>query len=107
MPNSYDVKLRKIYKMWKKHCKTDSYQNCVKYTKARNQARGATRKAMKGYEKQIAKNIMKNPKISWTYVKSKSKTRDSIPDLEWEQKIVVNNKEKAEVLNHFFVMTFT
>ena len=100
-------KLRKKYKMWKKYCETDSYQNYVKYTKARNQARWATRQAMKGYEKQIAKNIKKNPKPLWKYVKSKSKTRDSIPDLEWEQKIVVNNQEKAEVLDHFFVITFT
>ena len=91
------------YKQWKKYCETKSYQDYVKYTKARNQARWATRRALKEYEKQIAGHIKKNPKLFWKYVNSKSKTRDCIPDIEWEQKMVVNDNEKAEVLNGFFL----
>ena len=48
------------------------------------------------------------PKVFWSYIKSKSKTRDKICDLMQEDgELTSNNKEKAEVLNKFFSSVFT
>ena len=51
------------------------------YCKARNQARRATRQAMKHFEKEVAKTAKTNPKAFHKYVNSKTKVRTGIGEL--------------------------
>jgi len=100
-------KMNKKQKLWKKYCESRTKEDYIKYTRARNQVRWATRKAVKTYEKEKARNIKGNAKIFWKYVNSKSKVRQGIPDLEDGSSVAQSDTEKAELLNKFFVSTFT
>ena len=83
----------------------------MEYTRARNQARWATRKAQKEFEKKIDKELKLNPKQYWRYVNSKKKTKSQIPDLnktkEKDSPRTSDDKEKAEVFNQYFKEVFT
>ena len=59
------------------------------------------------YEKNICLNVKDKPKVFWSYIKSKSKTRDKVCDLMQDDgSLTVNNSEKADVLNKFFTSVF-
>ena len=47
----------------------------------RNKVKKLTRRARKAYEENIAKIAKENSKKLWSYINSKSKRRDGIPDL--------------------------
>ena len=49
-----------------------------------------TRQAVKNHERKIIKTVKENPKKFWTYFKSRTKTKSSIPDL-------YTSKDKSEV----------
>ena len=58
--------------------------------------------------KNICLNVKDKPKAFWSYIKSKTKTRDKICDFMQEVgELTSNNKEKAKVLNKFFSSVFT
>ena len=89
-----------------RHC--NNTVNCEKYKFHRNQCTNSIRIAKHEYEKNICLNVKDKPKVFWSYIKSKSKTRDKICDLMQEDgELTSNNKEKAEVLNKFFSSVFT
>jgi hypothetical protein len=78
------------------------------YAKARNQARGACRKAVKVHEGQIAKAAKSNPKAFYAYAKSKLKTQENVADLkDSDGSKVTCDGSKAELLNKFFCSVFT
>ena len=54
-------KVRKKHRAWKKYLRTKEWKDYLDYTKARNQARKATRQAVKTLEQSIAKDIKSNP----------------------------------------------
>ena len=63
-------------------------------------------------ERDIAKESKTNPKKFWQYVNKKTKIKQGIPDLVYEdedgeEKSATNDKEKAEVLADFFSSVFT
>ena len=89
-----------------RHC--NNTVNCEKYKFHRNQCTNSIRIAKHEYEKNICLNVKDKPKVLWSYIKSKSKTRDKICDLMQEDgELTSYNKEKAEVLNKFFSSVFT
>ena len=102
-------KVRKKHRAWKKYLRTKEWKDYLDYTKARNQARKATRQAVKTLEQSIAKDIKSNPKHFWSYARSKMKTRPRIGDLQTEEnaELTTTDKEKAEVLCKFFSDVFT
>jgi hypothetical protein len=58
----------------------------------------------------IAENVKHNPKIFWSNVQSKTKTRISIPDLYIDsdkKTLTSSDSEKANVLADFFSSVFT
>ena len=74
------------------------------YCKARNQARRATRQAMKHFEKEVAKT---NPKTFHKYVNSKTKVRTGIGVLEVDNVTSISDEEKASTLNKYFSSVYT
>ena len=98
----------KKYKDWMKWRELKTSENYLAYAHIRNQTRWKTRKAIKSYDKNIAANIRTNPKLFWSYVNSKMKSRQPISDLKkGNGELTVNDEEKAEVLNSFFSSVFT
>ncbi len=72
-----------------------------------NQARWACRKAVKEFEKNIAKISKKNSKAFWKYVNSKLKNKDPGAELETESGRACTDQAKADKLNAFFKSVFT
>ena len=90
------------------YLRTKEWKDYLDYTKARNQARKATRQAVKTLEQSIAKDIKSNPKHFWSYARSKMKIRPRVGDLQTEEnaELTTTDKEKAEVMCKFFSDVF-
>ena len=105
------AKVKKKHDAWKRYLETNSGEHYLEYTRARNQAKWATKKAKREFEKTLARNVKKNPKKFWGYVNSKRKTKVNIPDLDKtddkKSPRTTNDHEKAEVLNQYFKKVFT
>ena len=93
---------------WTKLRNCNNTENCDNYKSKRNMCTNVIRTAKQQYEKSICLNVKDKPKVFWSYIKSKSKTRDKVCDLIQEDgSLTANNKEKADVLNKFFSSVFT
>jgi endonuclease/exonuclease/phosphatase family metal-dependent hydrolase len=68
-------KIRDKKNAWRTYKTTRQESDQRIYAKARNQARWATRNAVKSFEHLLALEIKQNPKSFWKYVGSKTKTR--------------------------------
>jgi hypothetical protein len=69
-------------------------------------------KLKKNYEKGLSQKTKENPKAIWSYIKSKSKTREGIGDLHVDSEDIKSiktedNKEKANILSEYFSSVFT
>ena len=82
-------------------------QDYNEYCRARNQAKHATKHALKDYESKIAKEAKTNSSGFFKYIRSKTSTRSGIGDLVSEGNTAVTDEDKAEVLNKFFASVFT
>lgn len=102
-------KVRKKHAAWKRYLETKSGEDYLKYTRARNQSRTATRKAQRDHESSLAKEVKKNPKLFWKYVHSKTKVKNTIPDIKipGTNMKTTSDEEKAEVFNKYFKEVFT
>ncbi|KAL8614561.1 hypothetical protein ACOMHN_028972 [Nucella lapillus] len=79
-----------------------------KRVKARNKASRECRKAKRNLEATVAAEAKNNPKVFWSYVKSKTTTRSGIGDLKKENgSKTTSDQEKAKLLNNFFHSVFT
>ena len=91
-------KVRKKHSAWKRYLETKSGEDYLKYTRARNQSRNATRKAQKEFESKLAKDVARNPKSFWKHVHSKTKTKNTIQTLicpeQTERPQVMKKKQK-------------
>ena len=59
-------------------------------------------------EKNIAVKSKENPKLFWNYIRSKTKCKSKISDLEDEKgSLESDNEKKAEILNQYFAKVFT
>ena len=82
------------------------------YNRVRNKVKGSVNKMKKKFEKDLSENAKKNPKAIWSYIKSKSKTREGIGDLhtspeDTNSEKTEDNKEKANILSDYFASVFT
>ena len=102
------TKINRKCRLWKEYMATKNPATYTAYCKVRNQVRRITRKATKLYEKDIAAQAKDNPKKFWTYVRSKTKRREDIPNLNKPDNTTTStNQEKAELLAEYFTSVFT
>ena len=94
--------------MWKKYTWTKQYQDYLKYVHARNAATKEVCRVKRNFEKRLAGDIKLNPKSFWKYVRTKTKVKAGISDLEKDDgSFAHTDKDKADVLNVFFSSVFT
>ncbi|CAG2214927.1 unnamed protein product [Mytilus edulis] len=84
----------------------------AEYNRVRNKTKSSVNKLKKKFEKGLSENAKANPKAIWSYVKSKSKTREGIGDLhtdpdDTKSPKTDDDKEKAEILSEYFASVFT
>ena len=106
-----DKKTRELIKskhrLAKKVIRSKTEETQREYRRVTNKLRKTTRNLRKNFESSLAKESKTNPKVIWKYVKSKSKTKDTIGDLYKQPNDktsvkVDTDREKAEVLSSFF-----
>ncbi|GAB0182265.1 mitochondrial enolase superfamily member 1 [Grus japonensis] len=91
--------------------KKEAYRGWVAWEEYREivrAARNQVRKAKALMELNLARDIKGNKKSFYRYVSDKRKTRESVDPLQKEVgNLVIQDMEKAEVLNDFFASAFT
>jgi len=94
---------RKVCGMWKEGQATwEEYRNVVRA------CREVTRKAKVHLELNLARDVKGNKKGFFMYISSKQKTRENVgPLLNEVGALVMEDAEKAELLNAFFASFFT
>ena len=72
------------------------------YKNARNKVKTEMRKSKYTYESDLASKIKTDPKLFWSYVRSKLKTKTSLSQLKLPCGTLTNdNNQKAGLLNGF------
>ena len=81
------------------------------YTRARNKVKAMMRKSKREFEKNIGAQSISNPKIFWSHVRSKLKTKSGVApllqDVTDKTSTKFDDKEKANILQKQFVSVFT
>ena len=101
-------KVKKKHASWIRYLNTKQGQDYIEYTRHRNKAAYAIRRAQKEFELSIAKNCRSNPKGVWNYMKSNHKIRSRIPNLKKKDGTLTETDEEiAEELNKQYSSVFT
>jgi hypothetical protein len=101
-------RIKKKRTAFSRYLETKDGIDYLEYTKARNTAKAEVRRAVRDYEKEIAKKAKKDPKSFYKFVNNSLKTRSRIAELKKEDGTEVSSDgEKAETFNSFFGSVFT
>ena len=97
--NCYIVVKRHSFKKYQ-YCKTE--ENYEIYKLARNRVKAEMRKPKYTYKSDLASKYKTDPKLFWSYVRSKLKTNTSLSQLKLPCGTLTNdNNQKAGLLNQF------
>ena len=95
-------------KLWRRYKKTRHEYDYTCFKRTKNRLRTLTRNLRMQFESTIARDAKLAPKKFWSYVKSKTKTRSTIPPLLRKDGTQTTSASgKAEMLNEFFCSNFT
>ena len=93
---------------WKRFQINKSRKNYLDYVKQRNKTTKKIRKAKKLYEKRIAEECKKNPKLLYQYCNFKRASKSNIIRLKNKSgQFLMSNQDNANELNNFFQSVFT
>ena len=85
-------------------------QDRKEYNRIRNKVKNMIRKARREYEAEIATKAKTDPKVVWSYIKSKTRVVQGVPDLYINNtkgdKLTKNDSEKAQILSDFFASVY-
>ena len=99
------VKAKK--RAWSRYLQTKSGEDYQIYIQERDSARKEVKKAVKNFERTLAKKSKTDPKAFWRYAKSKTGTKMQVQQLRHGDKLVFSDNEKVEILNDFFSSVYT
>ena len=101
-------KVKNKQKSYRRYQRTRDPRDYADYITHRNKATKAVRNAIRDYESNLARESKTNPKGFWSYYKSKTKPKESIPTLvDNLGNPCTTDKSKADALNNFFCSVFT
>jgi len=100
--------VKKKHKLWNKWRENADGDAELKYKKQANKASKAVRTAKRDFERKIAKNIKKDSKSFFKYVRSKTRVKSTVgPLLDDNDVLVYDDQKMGELLNTFFASVFT
>jgi len=94
-------------KAWKICIKTRIIGTLVNYKRVRNDVRNATRSILRAEKDSISKQSKCNAKKFWNYIKTKTRSSDSIGDIKYAQVdgsecLAKTDEDKANVFCNYF-----
>ena len=103
--NKESVKKKHI--LWKRYMETKEGKYYTEYCRARNQVRKLTRRIQKEFEMKLATEAKANPKAVWKYMKSKTKNREGVSNLNIDPKNPKSRLTEREGKGNLFSSVFT
>ena len=91
---------RKKEKLWKNYIKENTHYSFEQYKKVEKETKKAVQNAKRKVEKKLAKD--QNLRGFYSYVKSKTKNKDTIGPLKQNSEIITEAGEIARILNEYF-----
>jgi len=93
---------------WKRYLHSRTTERFETYKDKRNKATASIRRSKQECERRLAANIKDRPKAFWSFIRSKTSTRELIGKLTKDDGTTAENDlDKAETLNNFFARVFT
>jgi len=95
-------------RMWIRYRESKAYNDLVEYKRAQNKAVSEFRRAKRTFERKLVKNIKENPRSFYSYVRSKTRTKDRVGPLRNNKnELITENDGMCKILNDFFSSVFT
>jgi ribonucleases P/MRP protein subunit RPP40 len=100
--------IKKRKRKWEKYIEWPTVSARMDYNKVRNKVTSEIRRTKKNFEQKLAEEIRDNPKLFYSYVRSKSKTKVKVGPLKnSDGSIVGDSRGMSKVLNDYFATVFT
>ena len=99
--------IRKKRRLWATYKKSSQYEEYLAYKKVENETKKLVLQAKRKFEKKLAKEAKKKPKMFYSYLRSRTCNKSSVGPLKDKDEVVSNDKGMANILNNFFVSVFT
>ena len=106
--SSTRVAIKNKNRAWSIYKRHKNETNWASFKEARNKCNRDIRMQKKEFEKNIAANVKRNPKIFWNYVKYATGGQKEIPPIKNDQGLsITDDKDKAELFNDYFCEVYT
>ena len=97
-----------IVSMWKRYKESGSSNDWVEYKIVLNKTTSCYKDAKRKFEVNLANKVKTSPKPFYSYVRSRSKTKDVVGPLKDPSgKVMTDNSETCKMLNDYFSSVFT
>ena len=99
--------IRKKRRLWATYQKSKEFEEYLAYKNVERETRRLVRQAKKKFERKLANEAKRKPKLFYAYLNSKMSNRHSVGPLKDKETIVSDDASMANVLNKFFASVFT
>ena len=99
--------IRRKKRLWATYQKTKEFEEYQAYKRVERETRRLVRQAKKKFERKLAKEAKRKPKMFYSYLNSKMSNRHSVGPLKDGETVVSSDEAMANVLNKFFASVFT
>ena len=99
--------IRRKKRLWATYQKSKEFEEYQAYKRVERETRRLVRQAKKKFERKLAKEAKRKPKMFYSYLNSKMSNRHSVGPLKDGETVVSSNESMANVLNKFFASVFT
>ena len=101
-----DKQVKRKAQAWRDYTTSRREASYNEYKQQRNKSTDMIRKARRDFEGRLVKDISKQPKRLFQYIRSQQKSKATISSLESEGRLTESDTETAEALQKFFMSVF-